>query len=53
MKTITIGGLFSGIGAHASACDRLASDEIAFKIAFQCEFDDVCSKPFLNRSSRT
>lgn len=46
MKTLTIGGLFSGIGAHASACDRLASDEIAFKVAFQCEFDEKTAKAY-------
>lgn len=46
MKTLTVGGLFSGIGAHASACDRLASDEIAFKVAFQCEFDEKTARAY-------
>lgn len=46
MKTLTIGGLFSGIGAHASACERLASDEIKFKVAFQCEFDEKTAKAY-------
>lgn len=35
---IRIGGFFSGIGSHISACDRLR-DRADFEYVFQCEFD--------------
>lgn len=40
-KIIRVGGFFSGIGAHHSACDRIMAgrDDVAFKVVFQCEFD--------------
>ena len=40
MRTVRVGGLFSGIGAHASACDRLADawPDVEFKVVFQGEF---------------
>lgn len=33
-----MGGFFSGIGAHISACERL-KDRADFEYVFQCEFD--------------
>ena len=38
MRTIRVGGIFSGIGSHVSACDRL-KDRAEFVQVFQCEFD--------------
>ena len=38
MRTVRVGGFFTGIGAHVSACDRL-SDRAEFVHVFQCEFD--------------
>lgn len=40
MQTIRVGGFFSGIGAHHSACERIASEGIQFKFVFQCEYDE-------------
>ena len=39
MRRIRVGGFFSGIGAHVSACDRL-KDRAQFVQVFQCEFDE-------------
>ena len=36
--TIRVGGFFSGIGSHISACKRL-SDRADFEFVFQCEWD--------------
>lgn len=36
--TVRVGGFFSGIGSHISACDRLR-DRADFEYVFQCEFD--------------
>lgn len=41
--TIRIGGFFSGIGSHISACQRLA-DRANFVYVFQCEFDERTAK---------
>ena len=35
---IRVGGFFSGIGAHISACERL-KDRATFEYVFQCEID--------------
>lgn len=43
---LRIGGFFSGIGAHVSACDRLDSNGDKFIHVFQCEFDEKTSKAF-------
>ena len=42
MKTIRIGGFFSGIGAHHSAVNRIAASrpDLSFKVVFQCEIDE-------------
>lgn len=42
MRTIRIGGFFSGIGAHHSAVNRIAAQrpDLDFKVVFQCEIDD-------------
>ena len=39
MRTIRIGGFFSGIGSHISACERL-KDRASFVYVFQCEWDE-------------
>lgn len=36
--TVRIGGFFSGIGSHISACERL-KDRADFEYVFQCELD--------------
>ena len=36
--TIRVGGFFSGIGSHISACERL-KDRAEFEYVFQCEWD--------------
>lgn len=36
---IRIGGFFSGIGSHISACERLR-DRADFEYVFQCELDE-------------
>ena len=41
--TIRIGGFFSGIGSHISACERL-KDRANFVYVFQCEFDERTAK---------
>jgi len=38
LNKIRVGGFFSGIGSHISACDRL-KDRADFEYVFQCEFD--------------
>lgn len=38
MRTVRVGGFFSGIGSHISACKRL-SDRADFVYVFQCEWD--------------
>lgn len=38
MRTIRVGGFFSGIGSHISACERL-KDRAKFEYIFQCEWD--------------
>ena len=38
MRTIRVGGFFSGIGSHISACERL-KDRANFVYVFQCEWD--------------
>lgn len=40
---IRVGGFFSGIGSHLSACKRLAS-EADWEFVFQCEFDERTAK---------
>lgn len=37
-RTIRVGGFFSGIGSHISACKRL-TDRADFEFVFQCEWD--------------
>lgn len=51
---IRVGGFFSGIGSHISACERL-KDRADFEYVFQCEFDqktalahDTIHGPILN-----
>ena len=39
MITLRVGGFFSGIGAHISACERL-KDRTKFVYVFQCECDE-------------
>lgn len=39
MKVIRVGGLFSGVGAHVSACDRFESDSLHFRHVFQGDID--------------
>ena len=39
MRTVRVGGFFSGIGSHISACKRLA-DRADFRFVFQCEWDE-------------
>lgn len=41
MRTLRVGGMFSGIGAHHSALRRIMSerDDIRFDVIFQCEFE--------------
>ena len=41
MRTIRVGGMFSGIGAHHSALSRIMAerDDVRFDVIFQCEFD--------------
>ena len=48
MRTIRIGGLFSGIGAHHSAVERIAElrPDIRFEIIFQCDFDPKTAKAY-------
>lgn len=43
MNTIRIGGFFSGIGAHISACERL-KNRARFEYVFQCEVDSKTSE---------
>lgn len=45
---IRIGGLFSGIGAHHSAVERVRSmfPDIDFKIVFQCEYDQKTARAY-------
>ena len=38
-----VGGVFSGIGAHHSACDRLGID---YEMVFQCEFDQQTAEAY-------
>lgn len=38
MRTVRVGGFFSGIGSHISACERL-KDRARFEYIFQCEWD--------------
>ena len=38
-----VGGFFSGIGAHHSACDRLGID---YEMVFQCEFDQQTAEAY-------
>lgn len=40
---IRVGGFFSGIGAHISACERL-KDRANFKYVFECEWDRQTSE---------
>lgn len=45
--TIRVGGLFSGIGAHHSACDRIrAEGREDFEVVFQCELDPKTSEAY-------
>lgn len=46
MSPIRVGGVFSGIGAHVSACDRLDPEGTKFKHVFQCEFDPKTESAF-------
>ena len=39
MRTVRVGGFFSGIGSHISACERLR-DRANFEYVFQCEWDE-------------
>lgn len=41
MRTLRVGGMFSGIGAHHSALRHIMSerDDISFDVIFQCEFE--------------
>lgn len=43
MNKIRVGGFFSGIGAHVSACERL-SDRAEFVHVFQCEVDEKTAR---------
>ena len=47
-RTIRIGGLFSGIGAHHSAADRIAKahPELDIRVVFQCEFDPKTAQAY-------
>lgn len=46
--SIRIGGMFSGIGAHHSAIDRIRErhPEQSFEVIFQCEFEPRTSKAY-------
>lgn len=46
--TIRIGGMFSGIGAHHSAIDRIKAErpDLDFKVVFQCEFEPKTAKAY-------
>ena len=47
-KTIRVGGMFSGIGAHHSALSRIMAErpEVKFDVIFQCEFDPKTAKAY-------
>ena len=48
MRTIRVGGFFTGIGAHVSACDRITGERegIRFEHIFSCEFDEKTAQAF-------
>lgn len=48
MRTIRVGGFFSGIGAHHSAIDRIAASrpDVQFKVVFQCEIDEKTARAY-------
>jgi len=48
MRTLRVGGMFSGIGAHHSAIDRIMADrdDIRFDVIFQCEFEPKTAKAY-------
>ena len=48
MRTLRVGGMFSGIGAHHSAIDRIMTDrdDIRFDVIFQCEFEPKTAKAY-------
>ena len=48
MKVIRVGGMFSGIGAHHSALDRIMAErpDIRFDVVFQCDFDPKTAKAY-------
>lgn len=41
MRTLRVGGFFTGIGAHHSALERIMASrpDIKFNVIFQCEFE--------------
>ena len=47
-RTIRIGGMFSGIGAHHSAADRIAKarPDLDIRVVFQCEFDPKTARAY-------
>lgn len=40
VRTIRVGGFFSGIGSHHSAVDRLDIPGVEFVVRWQCDFDE-------------
>jgi len=48
MRTLKVGGMFSGIGAHHSALDRIMAErpDIEFRVVFQCEFEPKTAKAY-------
>jgi DNA (cytosine-5)-methyltransferase 1 len=48
MKVIRVGGMFSGIGAHHSALERIMAerDDVRFDVIFQCEFEPKTAKAY-------
>lgn len=48
MRTIRVGGMFTGIGAHHSALTRIMAErpDVRFDVVFQCEFDPKTAKAY-------
>ena len=48
MRTLRVGGFFTGIGAHHSALERIMASrpDIRFDVIFQCEFEPKTAKAY-------
>ena len=48
MRTLRVGGFFTGIGAHHSAMERLTAEhpDTRFEVVFQCEFEPKTAKAY-------